>query len=113
MNWFTSLFHACCYRNTSACPNLNAISRRVTSLEQQGVKIMATLAELQDKIAAINSAIDAERTEVQGLLSGLRSQIQALQDQIGAGQLVSQAQLDELAASADAIVARVQAISEA
>lgn len=73
---------------------------------------MSTLAEVQAKLEAINTVIEAERVEVQGLLAALRVQIQALQDQIGAGQLVSQAQLDALGASADAIVARVQAISE-
>lgn len=92
--------------------HLSAITRRVTLLEVKGERLMATFAELQSKLDAINGAIDAERVEVQGLLSGLRVQIQALQDQIGAGQLVSQEQLDALAASADAIVARVQAISE-
>jgi chromosome segregation ATPase len=112
MGWFSSLFHACCYKNNSACQSLDAITRRVRSLETQGVLIMATLAELQAKIESINTTIDAERAEVQALLAGLRAQIQDLQNQIGAGQLVSQAQLDALAASADAIVARVQAISE-
>lgn len=49
---------------------------------------------------------------MQGLLAGLRDQIQALQDQIASGQLVTQEQLDGLAASADAIVDRVRSISE-
>ncbi len=73
---------------------------------------MATLEELQAKLTSIDTAIAEERAEVQGLLDGLRAQIQVLQDQLGAGQLVSQEQLDGLAASADAIVERVRAISE-
>lgn len=73
---------------------------------------MATLDELTAKLEDINVAIGEERAEVQGLLSGLRDQIQVLQDQIGSGQLVTQEQLDGLAASADAIVARVRDISE-
>lgn len=89
-----------------------AITRRLDALEAQGVDILATLSELQTKLDDINVAIDAERAEVQGLLSGLRDQIQVLQDQLNAGQLVTQEQLDGLAASADAIVARVRDISE-
>ena len=73
---------------------------------------MATLDELTAKLEDINVAIGEERAEVQGLLGGLRDQIQVLQDQIGSGQLVTQEQLDGLAASADAIVARVRDISE-
>lgn len=73
---------------------------------------MATVQDLQNKLDEINAAISDERTEVQGLLGDLRAQIQVLQDQIGAGQLVTQEQLDGLAASAEAIVARVRDISE-
>jgi hypothetical protein len=78
----------------------------------QGDIILATLQELQAKLDDINAAIVSERAEVQALLSDLRTQIQVLQDQINSGQLVTQEQLDALAASADAIVARVRDISE-
>jgi hypothetical protein len=89
-----------------------AITRRLYALEVQGDLLLATVQELQQKIDNIGVAVDAERVEVQGLLLDLRTQIQALQDQLGAGQLVTQEQLDGLAVAADAIVARVQAISE-
>lgn len=89
-----------------------AILRRMDALEAQGVKIMATLEEVQAKLEAINLAITEERSEVQTLLGGLRDQIQALQDQIASGTVVTQEQLDGLAASADAIVSRVRDISE-
>ena len=92
--------------------SVGAITRRLEALLAQGVTIMATVQELSDKLNEINEAITAERSEVQGLLGDLRTQIQALQDQIGAGQLVTQEQLDGLASSADAIVARVRDISE-
>lgn len=111
MSWWCKLFHGWCAHGAT-CPSIDAIMRRFTVLEEKGEQIMATLAELQAKIEAINITIDEERTQVQGLLVGLRAQIQALQDQIAAGSLVSQAQLDALAASADAIVARVRDISE-
>ncbi len=89
-----------------------AITRRLDALEAQGRNVVATLQDLQTKLEAIGTAISEERTEVQGLLAALRAEIQVLQDQIGQGQLVTQEQLDGLAASADAIVERVRAISE-
>lgn len=91
---------------------LGEILRRMDALEAQGVRLMATIEEVQGKLGAIETAIAEERTEVQGLLQGLRDQIQALQDQIANGTVVTQEQLDGLAASADAIVDRVRSISE-
>lgn len=89
-----------------------AISRELEALRAQGVKIMATLEEVQTKLEAINTAIAEERAEVQGLLEGLRQQVQELQDQIGAGQLVTQEQLDGIGTSLDDAIAKVRAISE-
>lgn len=89
-----------------------SITSRLNALEAQGRVILATVQDLQNKLDEINAAISDERTEVQGLLGDLRAQIQVLQDQVGAGQLVTQEQLDGLAASAEAIVARVRDISE-
>lgn len=91
---------------------LGAMLRRMEALEAQGEQLMATIEEVQAKLVAIETAIAEERTEVQGLLQGLRDQIQALQDQLASGALVTQEQLDGLAASADSIVARVRDISE-
>ena len=73
---------------------------------------MANFQELTDKLTEINTAITDERMEVQGLLVALLAQIASLQEQIALGSPVSQAQLDGLYADADAIVARVRAISE-
>lgn len=90
----------------------NTLRAGIAAANAKGDQIMATLADLQTKMSEINDAISAERAEVQGLLGGLRGQIQSLQDQIAAGQLVTQEQLDALALSADAIVARIRDISE-
>lgn len=73
---------------------------------------MATLQELTAKLEEINSTITAEHAEVQSLLESLVAQIVVLQEQLAAGQLVTQPQLDDLFVSAEAIVARVAAISE-
>lgn len=91
---------------------LEKVFEKLDEIKYQGGRILATVQDLTTKIADIETAISEERTEVQALLDGLRAQIQVLQDQIGQGQLVTQEQLDGLAASADAIVLRVRAISE-
>lgn len=91
---------------------LGAISRRLDVLEAQRERIMATIEEVQTKLGEIEAAVAEERTEVQGLLEGLRTQIQALQDQVASGQLVAQEQIDGLAATADSIISRVRDISE-
>ncbi len=74
---------------------------------------MATLQELKDAIAAVNSTIAAEKAEVQAKLAALLVEIQTLKDQIASGGLVSQADLDALTASVTAIDAGVKDISEA
>ena len=73
---------------------------------------MSTLAELNTKLTDLTTAIADERTEVQGMLAGLRTQIQTLQDQIAGGSVATQADLDALGASLDAVIAQVRAISE-
>ncbi|MDD5189437.1 MAG: hypothetical protein PHE50_00160 [Dehalococcoidales bacterium] len=77
------------------------------------INIMATLQELKDAIAAVNSTIAAEKAEVQAKLAALLVEIQTLKDQIASGGLVSQADLDALTASVTAIDAGVKDISEA
>jgi hypothetical protein len=89
-----------------------SITSRLGRLEIQGTIIMATAADLEAKITAIGTAADAERVEVQGLLGGLRDQIQSLQDLIAQGSQVTPEQLDALGFLADSITARVQGISE-
>lgn len=88
------------------------ILRRLDALQAQGDLLLATIQDVNARLADIEVAIAEERAEVQALLTDLRTQIQVLQDQVGQGQLVTQEQLDELAESAEAIVERVRAISE-
>lgn len=73
---------------------------------------MATIQELNTKITDLTTAIADERTEVQGLLTGLRTQIQALQDQIAGGAVVTQAEIDALGVALDVVIAQVRDISE-
>lgn len=73
---------------------------------------MATLQELKDAIASVKADIVSEKNEVQALLGALKTQIQDLKDQITAGGLVSQADLDALSASVSEIDAGVKDISE-
>ena len=73
---------------------------------------MATLVEVQGKLNAINAAIDAKQVEILAGNDSLKAEIAALQAAPVAqvAQLVSQADLDGLAASADSIAAHVQTI---
>lgn len=100
------------YHHTVREPGLDAMLLKLTRLFNQGELIMATLVELNQKIADLTTAIADERTEVQGLLDGLRVSIQALQDQLAAGSTVSQADLDALGAALDVVILQVRAISE-
>ena len=62
---------------------------------------MATVQELSDELDAIKSAVDAVKATVAQQIQ----QIADLQAQIVAGTPVTQAQLDELDAKADSIIA--------
>lgn len=74
--------------------------------------IMATLQELKDAIASVKVDIAAEKAEVQSKLADLLQQIKELKDQIAAGTLVTQADLDALIVSVSEIDAGVKDISE-
>ena len=77
-----------------------------------GGRIMASLQEVKDAIAAIAADIVAEKNEVQAALADLKAEVQALKDQIAAGGAVTPAQLDEVIASLTSIDAGVKDISE-
>jgi predicted nucleic acid-binding Zn-ribbon protein len=75
---------------------IEALEKKVTALTtkvtKQGRLIMGTKQELEEAIAA-------ERAEVQGALASLKTEIQALKDQIASGSPVTPADLDNLIAA--------------
>ena len=77
------------YHHTVREPGLDALSRKLDRLITQGDLIMSTLAELNTKLTDLTTAITEERTEVQGMLTGLRTQVQTLQDQIAGGSVAA------------------------
>ena len=77
-----------------------------------GGRIMASLQEVKDAIAAIAADIVSEKNEVQAAVADLKAEVQALKDQIAAGGAVTPAQLDEVIASLTAINTGVKDISE-
>jgi flagellar hook-associated protein FlgK len=78
------------------------------------LEIMATtLDQLKTDIATLKSDTAAEAVEVSTALQGLRDQIKSLQDQIAAGTVVTQADLDALDASVVDADTAVKAISGA
>jgi chromosome segregation ATPase len=91
---------------------LEDLQRTVTVLQNQQGVIMATVAELQAEITALNEASAAERLEVQNKLTELQNQVKALQDQIAAGGGATAADLDSLLASIQAVKASITQISE-
>jgi hypothetical protein len=88
------------------------IGRQLDRLIQQGDSIMSALTDLQNKMADVATAISEEKKEVQGMLTDLKTQIKALQDQIAAGGTVGDADLIALSAKADEIIGQVKGISE-
>jgi len=87
---------------------LVALGPVVTSLEG----LMATVAELEQKLDAIDAALTGEDGVFENLagdLTGLKAEIQALKDQIAAGTPVSQEQLDSLVTKADGIATKASA----
>ena len=63
--------------------------------------IMATLAELTDKLNELQAALDNEQAQVQSAIDGLTAQIAALNEQIANG--ASPEQLTEVVAKIEAI----------
>ena len=93
---------------SSVNKRIDLLELKIDVIEHQGDTIMATLEELTLKIADVNTAIEAERTEVQAGFSALRQQIADLQNAGGA----TSAELDALLVSLDVITAGIQNISE-
>lgn len=75
---------------------------------------MSTTQDIKGDLAAVGAAVAAERAEIVSLvvpaLTDLRAQVQALKDQLVAALPVTQADLDEIDASAKALVDSVGAI---
>lgn len=84
------------YFHSADQPEFASIKAQLVALAKQGEKIMGSVQDLKDAIAA-------EHAEVQGLLSGLKQQIIDLQAQIAAGIPVTSADLDALIMSVKAI----------
>ncbi len=82
------------------------VKKNLTAIHRQGVNIMATVDELNAKMDAIPPVLDAIEADT----NGLKTQIQALSDQIAAGTPVTQQQLDALVVKADSILTRTQSI---
>jgi len=68
--------------------------------------IMATLAELTDKLNELQAALDNEQAQVQSAIDGLTAQIAALNEQIANG--ASPEQLTEVVAKIEAIKADLE-----
>jgi len=87
------------------------IKHLLSPLSKLGAKIMATLQDLKDKVALLTTTIADEKAEVTAKLAELSTQIQALKDQLAAGTLVTQADLDGLAAQVDALTIAAEDIT--
>ena len=107
------------YHHSTNEHQMNAIQHSLCVLIKQGELIMETLQTIKEKLVALGQAVVDEKTEVQGKLGTLTTQIaelgveiQTLKDQIAAGALVTQADLDALGLSVDEISLGVKDVSE-
>lgn len=74
---------------------------------------MEDITSLNTKVDLLTAKTQEERVQVQGLLTGLRGDVQRLSDQIAAGTVATQADLDALGAKIDTAIVDTDAISEA
>lgn len=89
------------YVHDTSAGKLDLILQQLRLVLVQGVKLMATVKELSDELDAIKTAVDT----VKALVATQVTQIADLTAQLAAGTPVSQAQLDDLDAKADGILA--------
>jgi hypothetical protein len=75
---------------------LEALQNSIDFLTRRSESTMATLQDVQDKIAA-------EKAQVSEAMDSLKAQVKALQDQLANGIVVTSEQLDALAAAVDGI----------
>lgn len=73
---------------------------------------MATLADINAALATLAANIAAEKQQVADAVAALQAQIQALQDQITNGGVVSAADLDAVVAAVNDLNTAVQNIQE-
>jgi hypothetical protein len=93
-----------------------AILARLDALDAQGESIMANVNALLEAFSAgkqqILVAIAEERAEIQARLVALLAQLQALQDQIASGDVVTEDQMAAAVAFTTEIVSHVRDVSE-
>jgi hypothetical protein len=88
-----------------------ALINRIETMES---RLMATVQELKDAtlaaLEALRTTVETEKQEVLIALTGLSAQVQALQDQLAAGDVVPVETINEIQAAITAVGEQVAAI---
>jgi chromosome segregation ATPase len=61
---------------------LNKIHSHLDYIIKQNTEIMATIAQLTEKVDALQASLDAEQQEIQDAINALNTTVQELRDQI-------------------------------
>ena len=84
---------------------VSGIPELLTSIQQGVLMANATLAEIKAEIVQIRAGIDTANAANATVVADLKTQIQALKDQIAAGTAVTQQDLNEIDTGLDDIIA--------
>jgi ABC-type transporter Mla subunit MlaD len=68
--------------NTETEKKLNKIHSHLDYIIKQNTEIMATIAQLTEKVDALQASLDAEQQEIQDAINALNTTVQELRDQI-------------------------------
>lgn len=80
--------------------DVNEVEKKLDLIINQNTQIMATIAELNQKVSDLQAAVDTEQQEVANALAALQTEVQRLTDIIAAG---GQATAEELQTVVDNI----------
>ena len=72
---------------------------------------MVTIVEVNKRVDTLTTAVNAERDKIIELVKTFRDEITSLMEQVQKGRLVTQSDLDKLAARVSALTVKVKGIS--
>jgi hypothetical protein len=88
--------------------DVNQVEKKLDRIIKQNTELMATIQELNQKVADLQAAVDTEQQEVSNALAALQAEVQRLTDIINSGTGATPEQLQTVVDNINGIIEDVK-----